>query len=358
MRMKSHYNLEISMYKLSLLLSLLFFWLAGRSVSAQSQTLQNDGPDSTIQVVAYFCKGDSMVYNYNTRKWKVSQGDTTVSHAFSEKFLLVVEDSTADGYKIAYTPLDYTFPVDSQGSKRILFEALWSVTKNLRPVFLTDEFGEIKHLSNWCEIRDGIRKGIGLAFDSIYMREPGLDSVMPRKRLSSIVLLKYSNEEGVISAYEEMGMLFGLHGNELTIGVADSQDSTAYAARTRLLAGYEPADDSDAHFEGNYMLQVSTVTTLSNDEAQDLLGSVFNMLLTDSVAGKVNAVLADSIAGSLVIRDLIDFHYFYNGWPRLMRKQRVAELMDYKTVDETTIEWSTYHWKPTDRSAEEPKRTF
>ena len=80
--------------------------LAIVSMTAWSQNLvlEQEEPDDEIAVVGYFCKNDTMTYRQKHGKYIIQENDTTVSETVSEQyveeFMIVVTDSTSEGYKM------------------------------------------------------------------------------------------------------------------------------------------------------------------------------------------------------------------------------------------------------------------
>ena len=76
---------------------------------SQNLILEQEEPDDEIAVVGYFCKNDTMTYRQTHNKYKIHEGDTTVSESYVEEFMIVVTDSTGEGYKMKYIPQSFTF---------------------------------------------------------------------------------------------------------------------------------------------------------------------------------------------------------------------------------------------------------
>ena len=75
---------------------------------SQNLMLNQEEPEDEIAVVGYFCKNDTMTYRQTHNKYKIQGNDTTVSESYVEEFMIVVTDSTSDGYKMKYIPLSFT----------------------------------------------------------------------------------------------------------------------------------------------------------------------------------------------------------------------------------------------------------
>ncbi len=82
--------------------SLLFLFLLFCCFGLRAQVLN----DSTVQVVAYWDKGETFEFEYVQSKYKVVKGDTIFGDFLSETFELAVVDSTAEGYTLRYTTLE------------------------------------------------------------------------------------------------------------------------------------------------------------------------------------------------------------------------------------------------------------
>lgn len=73
----------------------------------QSACEVKDQQDSTINVIAWFNKHDTVTYRVNECSWKLNDKDTVLSTSFSMIARVNVVDSTATGYKMEYTFLDF-----------------------------------------------------------------------------------------------------------------------------------------------------------------------------------------------------------------------------------------------------------
>ena len=69
--------------------------------------------DSTINVIAWFNKHDTATYWVNESSWDINGNDTVRTSSVAMKVRINVVDSTANGYKMDYTFLE--FPTDTQG---------------------------------------------------------------------------------------------------------------------------------------------------------------------------------------------------------------------------------------------------
>lgn len=304
-----------------------------------------DVQDSTIAVVAYFWKGDTMKYVGTHTVQTVDNGDTLSSDTtFSEEFMIVVLDSTAKGYKMEFIPISSEFKVDpTDDVANMMMPVLQDYFKDLKVVFTTDEYGTLKGIDNWKEVRDRMKGGIKIVLDSLYSPTDGLDKFMPRNQLEGLLTLMYSTEAGVLKACDELTTLFLLHGNVFDIGRTTVDDTDKDSSFTMLYVGYEPLDEYGTELD--YNIFGTTVTRYTAEEAGDMLGGVFNVLLKDTIAGGLNKIMKDSLDFGMTVTQLEDYHLFFNGWPKLMRTQRVVKFGPRTKITTDEIDWKYRSWR-------------
>lgn len=301
--------------------------------------------DSAISVIAYFCKNDTMKYVRTVSEFSVENGDTVgKSQKLREEFMVIVRDSTPQGYVIEFIPTFFQYGDSASGDmKSRVFSSLKESFKGLTAVFTTDEFGRLQGLENWKEVRDKMNGAIKIMFDSLYAVVPDVDSVMPRANIEALTTLMYSSEEGVLSAYDEVAMLFALHGSMFNIGRYDVDNLSKDSSFTTIAAGYGPYDGYG--YDDDYGIMAKSVTKYSVEETRDLVGGVFNLIFKDGVADKFNQAMGDSLDTGMTITLLEDYNLFYNGWPCMMRKQKIIELGPRTKVSTDEIGWVYRSWR-------------
>ena len=333
------------------LLTFIYMVCLAMAVHSQGMTLQNEEKtDSTISVISYFCKNDTMEYQRTHGKMKIVDNDTTVTSSTIEKFMIVVTDSTSNGYEMELIPVSFEVEDDTNDFQSTLSKLLWEDYKNVHCRFTTDELGCVQHIQNWREIRDMLKKNYKTVFDSLYTSMPMMDSIMPRKQLENLLILGSSTEDGVKEQYDELDILFGLHGNQVTMEPVESDDVTeaGYPIHSCIESFY-PAPQDEYDCEGDYVVQARTDTKLTGDDAKDLLGStlgvIFNQEMTDSIDKYMNEALQDKKEG-LTTTCYEKYCYFFNGWPKLMQKIEEVNLGDIvKRVSFDSIEWTSRRWE-------------
>lgn len=331
-------------------------FLAGVALTAWSQNLvlEQEEADDAIAVVGYFCKNDTMTYTRTTSKFKIIQDDTTMTNYFQEEFMIVVTDSTNKGYKMKLIPLEMHFngADDDEDEDNFIVKALNQALGKIECEFTTNELGEVLRIDNWRTIRDEVKKGIKLLCDTLYMTEPGMDSIMPRKQLENLLQLRFSSEEGVRESYEELDELFGLHGSTFDTGEQEMEsDVGGYPAHIDLRAGYTFIEDEENDFDGDYGIWTLSTSTMPVEDLMDIGFGALSMLLSDMVNDSLD-VVRDQVLDSLKtampqgveIKENAYFGYFLNGWPKEYYFKKIIDMGVGKSGESTSIEWISRHW--------------
>ena len=335
---------------LTIILALISYTL---TTQAQAVSLQEEQEDSVINVIAYFCKGDTMKYRYTDAVYKITKKDTITSSYYTRDCMIVVTDSTSKGYKLEMTPLDITLGDDASAetTRTKMNVAILQAFKNIKIKFHTDEFGSIEAIDNWREVRDLCLQGIKQALDTIYQKDPSMDSIMPRKRFEGIIKLSLNNEAGVRKCVEELPLLFDYHGNQFKLGLTAVTDSTStiYPTQVRVLATYAK-DDEEEGLDDDYSISSSSVTAIPPKDVAELTGNLLANLLSSEMADKTEALVRDSLPkyfnnDSIKVEILEDYYIFGNGWPARMQYQKSSGFSMQKKVEYKSIEWYYRSWK-------------
>ena len=330
---------------------------AALQARAQTQTI-TAGEDSTINVVAWFNKNDTTEYVYTKSDVLVSDGDTTRTGNTEEKFRLVVADSTSDGYRLKFEPISWK----SDNSKDSIKSSLMWAAKSQAPVvFATNEYGKIERLEKWRDVRDKALPAITGFFEKLYAEHPGIDSIMPKKNYLSLLRLGFNSENAIREIYSEVTELFSCHGKAYNIGVTNAMDSTTdYPCHLTMIVSYEKVDTTDAEsYPGDYFIRNNSTVTIPSDEAKALTNSLLGTILSKDFSDKTESFINDSIDMPMEVRLLTDYHFFYSGWPKLVRKQTIIKVGELWTkVATETIEWNRYRWnEPDDDQPDEGGQT-
>ncbi len=333
-----------------------FIYLACVAMTAWSQNLvlEQEEADDAIAVVGYFCKNDTMTYRQVYNKYKIQGNDTTVSESYEEKFMIVVTDSTSDGYKMKYVPVSFTLhDTDTDtDTDDIMTNAMSQLTQSVVCEFTTDEMGQLKSITNWREIRDQLKKNVKVTCDTLYATISDLDSIMPRKSLENLLLLGFSTEEGIRDSYEELESLFGLHGSAFDLGDKEvDTEEQGYPQHISARAGYTAIEDEEDDFDGDYAISTLSTTTIPVEDLMDLGFGTLSLMLSDVLTDSLDAVrgqIVDSLkiakpnGAEVIVNEYYGF--FLNGWPKECYYEKKIDLGISQNIETNYIEWIHRHW--------------
>lgn len=315
--------------------------------NAQERLLEVDA-DTTISVVAFFSKGDSVVYDYVHQKRRIKDGDTLTTVDVTTRFLVTVADSTSEGYKMVLVPQGQEKGSTIYDEAALTLEDLVSMPLGVTCRFSTDEMGAIQHIDNWMEIRDSLKANYKRIFDEVYAEKSQLDSLLPRQRMESVFLLRCSSESGIMKCYEPLTMLFNLHGAALSTKKerVEIQNELGYPAQVDVEAYYITPWDEDDN-EGDYAVVAETTTEMKGDDMMDLVGGMLGMIASDSIAGHLDETLKSEQFAKIKVHGLNHelYSYFYNGWPKMMKSEKRVSVDGQDALIETrSLEWVQLHW--------------
>ena len=331
------------------LISVLFI-ISCMTALAQSNAITTS-EDSTINVIAWFNKNDTTEYTYTKEVMTIQGTDTTRTNEIEHKFRVTVADSTAEGYRLSYETLSWKAD-NEMDSLKAGFQFFAEGDEPV--VFTTNEYGQIQHMENWREVRKRALPGLLTFLDVMYKQRPGLDSIMPKRNFTSLIRLGLNSEDEVVQLFPNMKTLMELHGKSFNIGLThkDSPDKgCGYPIEVTTLVTYEGNDSADSgSYDGDYLIRNSGAITFQPDDVKEIASSILGVLMSEDFANKADSAINDSLNVPLEMRVLSDYHYFYSGWPKLIRKQTIANLEGVMTkVTTETIEWERYRWNEYDK---------
>ena len=286
--------------------------------------------DTTIAVVGYFCKGDTMNYHVDKISYEFHDNDTIKEKDYSYNFQIAVLDSTQGGYRmeLQYSDFDFSKMKDYSYEKKIL--SGFSQLEHYKFYFTVGEYGNMLHLENWRSVRDRLYNISNVAIDSIYSHTDSLAQIMPRSSLMSFLGLQMDDESSVMQQLGELELLFGNHGQEFKIGkFSKSSSDLGYKTQNMMIAGYVEPVDPENDTKGDYRIFNGSEVTIPAKDVRDM------GFTTMSTGG-----------GDLVADKSLAETYFYIGWPKRVEYLEQAAFGG-KTVkaSQTIINWSERNFK-------------
>ena len=249
-------------------------------LSNNSDTLEVDtaGEDSVVNVVAYFCKGDTCEYWIHENEWKVDGKDTVKTLGVSTQVRLVVNDSTSKGYKMSYTFLDVK--ADSVGVMAMLTERTAKSVIGTTVNFETDEYGSITKITNLSQIKKQAKALFKAGIKDIAAM-PIMQEMKKATGLDFMKTATQANTDEVVEGYlEELKLLFAYHGSQYAVGEHhEHEDATkdSYANDTYINASLEK--------NGNYTISCEVVNVIPKETVKEVMGGLMGTI-TEGLKGK------------------------------------------------------------------------
>lgn len=322
------------------------------STHARVTAMQDEQEDSVINVVAYFCKGDTMKYAYTNVVGSIAGNDTTTTGGYTRNSMLVVTDSTSKGYKIEFTPMEVSLAdsVVGQNFDSQLQMAVQQSLANIKIKFHTDEFGSIKGIDNWREVKALYLKGVKKAIDDLYKKTPEVESLIPRARFESILSAAMEKEEDVRNSIDELEMLFSCHGNQFKVGCDSTVDeSNGYPVRAKIAAAYATSENENLESYDDYTITTMSTVSMPPKETGELVGNIMQGVFSGETAEQAKAFMKDSLSAyikdSLVVENIERFDIFGNGWPAYVTTIQTSGFAQKKKIVCKNIEWTYRAWK-------------
>lgn len=309
-----------------------------------SQQNEEEGGEET-NVVAYFCKRDTMQYSFQSVKYKANETDTIIKSVYHIDFTLSVADSTSNGYRLEYVMTNFeredTIRTDAQA---LMHQRVFDRLKGKKLVFLTDEVGNLLQLENWSAVRNDMIQGVYAAYNELYPLMPGLEELLPKGQLMGVVSNRFQTEEGIRDWFQEVTMLFQFHGRsyeEETL-FDEAGDEEEPPSRTVVVSGL--CDEEDALLEGDYYVSAQTTTELEGENVERYINAIVGELGEDNELGKLMIEQSKKNGSKMTIDDTYSTQFFYNGWPSSV--VNLFEMTEGSHTESTlkSVEWVSRSW--------------
>ena len=308
--------------------------------------------DSTVNVVAYFNKGDTVTYGYTHMNPKYIGKDTLYDTYLTARFQLSVLSASDKGYRIEYTPGSYVCAPDSVLTEagRIgikMVKAVEQIANKTKLIFVLDEYGSLKKIENSKEIISKWRKLVDVAIKTIYKEDPRLEKVIDKKAMKEYMLSTAKTEDDLWKLYEEMILLFGYH------GLAFDMKKTTIENEAGLREFYSGKDRPDKYGTDNdYMVYAKQTTNIPSETVQTLVGEQLEQLVGKEMVDSLqNIVKGASGWPDIEVTNTHIVRYWSNGWPKetstviKVRPTSVVKEELAKPKEIRTIEWIDYTGK-------------
>lgn len=301
--------------------------------------------DSVINVIAWFNRCDTVTYWVNESVWKINDTDTVRTASYSMKVRLNVVDSTANGYKMDYTFLE--FPTDALPDSASAIDRFQNqITGKLAQKivgttihFETDEYGRITKYNNLGQIKKQAKSLFKEALNEFSkipeiqeLKEMGFDIKDYAKNVDSDKLV-----DGYL---EELNMLFMYHGLSMKLGeTTEHEDATdtQYESTTNTYASMDVDDDS-------YSIVYDITSILPRNELKKVVGDIVETFSNDSITSDFNENFDAQVNVDCTYEDYLKIDYLLNGWPYSVVRQKATMIGQRGKVKQTVISLDSYYF--------------
>ena len=300
--------------------------------------------DSLIQILPFFSKKDTMIYQRTYLVLDVKGTDTiTTKHTTQTFRVICTKEDEKKGYQLEYTLLDFKDSLFNEKSdlKAKINNAFSQAFIGSTQKYTIDTIGQNLKLLNPDKVIKDATIRMGYAWDSISKISPLITSIFPK---ASIVLIaKNAIEKNVqMGNYGEMSEMFQFHGNaypyekevefDLTSEISTRPSSGAVIAVDCPEEGEEKADyDNYALIGGGISYQdalQATIINIKNTTGQDVTKEQLEELLGDKMP-----------TGEVECNESFENNYFNDGWPMELWYSKTSKLNEKTGIEIKYIEW-------------------
>jgi len=163
--------------------------------------------DSTAQVITYWEKGEKQNYSVTSEKIKIKGADTTSKEMTTYDVEITVLNISEKSYTI-----EWLYKNIKSNSQNPIVQKLMNITKDMKVVFKTDEFGAFIEVVNWKEIKEYIQKEAS-ALRKDFKEIQQMDNVI--KQIEATYSTKEANESASI---KDIQQFHSFHGAKYKLG--------------------------------------------------------------------------------------------------------------------------------------------
>lgn len=302
--------------------------------------------DSTVQVVAYWEKGDKYNYTLKTYDYKIKGDDTTWTSRTNSIFSIEVIDSTSTGYLLKYTSLDEMVTTTLKGTEDFS-KKIEKLASNIPLILKTDEWGTFEGIANFEEYQKNLNQVIDLTFEEV---ERILDAQNKEKKISKkeqkelknqtgtmMAKLKtlFTNENYVYKSIEPLTAILTFHGSEFDM-------RKEYTSESQIASPFE---------EGKYLNSQNSYGVYGNNPENSVtafyLEQVYdNKQLSEATLAMLNKMLPENQKLTelpenqkleMSILTLVNVHT-NTGWPTYGYNEQLTTSPGMKKVKKWELE--------------------
>lgn len=328
-----------------LMTMLLSCFIATGLLASKAQTYPSHGTqgeneidfpeDSMINVVGYFCKGDTCDYWMAGTQDKINGTDTTNVFNTALKVRIVVNDSTAKGYKMSYTFTDIRKDTTiTTFTNRFMNQVVDKIEKFIigtSILFETDEYGAITKINNMAQIKKQAKASLDVTLkEAASMPEV---KAMQSAGFDIMGLTKQYDVDKMVDGYlEELYLLFSFHGKAFKKGeYRDHEDATkdSYAIDSYCVV---------AENENGYTIHTEDKAIIPQSDVKEIVGAALETGIKDKkITDSLNKTFDKELKSDADFTNSLTINYADDGWPMAVEKTNKMMIQGHGKETSTYI---------------------
>ena len=332
------------LFVLSCLLTIAVSTTVRSAASPQQESVVD--PDSTLCVIGWFNKCDTLTYWINESGWKIGGVDTVRTSSATVKVRVNVVDSTANGYKMEYTFLEFptdTLPESAPFMQKFQNDLIAKVSKKIIGTtvqFETDELGSITKFNNLGKIKKQADYILKETLNEL-SQVPEIKAAKNMGLDMNALVQKFGDNDIIIENYlKELKILFANHGYTFNKGISTEHlvatDST-YECDSYCSVLEDPEN-------GSYQILRTVNNIIPESKLKEVFGDILSTISKQDITDGAKKIADKQINNAGSFEQYLKIDYIPNGWPYSVINQKTTIIGEYVEINQTTIALDSYHF--------------
>ena len=298
--------------------------------------------DSSVSVIAWFSKRDTLDYWIYQGEWKVNGQDTIRTMGINTKVRIVVTDSTSNGYNMDYTFLEMNADTIENAPmsnfQNVIVEKLGQKIIGTTIQFESDEYRSITKFNNLDQIKERAESLFKEAMNELLS--------MPEMKLAKAFGIDISKISKLIdinqlvdSYLQELKWLFIRHGSTYRTGkICEHNEATETMYENDKCT--KVGVDSE---NGTYFIATQAENIVPPSNMKNILGNIVDNIMDDEeLAETVTNGLDSHIKLIGIVSSYFRTKFLIDGWPYSVLRQDEAMIGDQGKLKQTSINLCYY----------------
>jgi len=303
-------------------------------------------PDTTVQICAYWSKGDKIAYECSHKQLKTDKtGEEVVTSSSKETRIVEVLDESEKSYVLQ---LGYKDVLSMDAEVDFSNELLNKFSDVLKIRFRTDEFGSIEEILDMENTIALLKAQSAVLVEDMYSKNEQIQKVLTKEQLLASVMSICTENYLVKLCLDDISPLLTYHGGKYEIGSEYNVEQT-FNIGNRAFSGdmtfwVDPEESDSAYAVIRSYLMVDTKEIM--DASFEMMLGALKASYPDADAEKLKAELDKEIADKHMSCKFEQFSTTYihvnSGWTTNWYFDRVLTLSgddgETQTIDRRSME--------------------